>query len=90
VGYHEGQETGERVGAIVVPNLDAIQASCGHTELEWATVESMIRQVVQQQCLQLSDYKRPRKVDVRREPLDRTSIQKVRRHLYQGALDTPS
>ena len=87
VGYTVGGVPGERVGAILVPDLDAIQAAHAGETLAWAQVESLIRERVHVQCACLSDYKHPRKLVLRREPLDRTSVQKVRRCLYQGTLD---
>ncbi len=87
IGYHEAGDIGEKVGAIVAPNLD-IFAQEGDAPPPWEEIERRVRQIVQQQCRDMADYKRPRKLDVRREPLERTSIQKVRRHIYQGQLDT--
>jgi long-chain acyl-CoA synthetase len=87
IGVRDGGEVGEKVGAIVVPNLEGWEAATGAPPPEWEAVEARLRQLVQTQCRELADYKRPRRVEVRREPLERTAIQKVRRHLYQGQLD---
>lgn len=87
IGYREAGESGERVGAILVPNRDAIKARNHGIEPPWTEIEQLLRQAVQEQCRDLADYKHPRKVEVRRDPLERTSLQKVRRHIYQGQLD---
>lgn len=87
VGFHDRSETGERVGAIVVPNLDAVRSAVGGMEPPWEETVARMRQAVHDRCRELADYKHPRKVDVRREPLERTSTQKVRRCAYQGQLD---
>ena len=87
LGYHEDDASGERVGAIVVPELDAIRAAQGGREPAWSEIETLMREVVQERCRDLADYKHPRKLEIRRTPLERTSTQKVRRHVYQGALD---
>ncbi len=89
VGYREGGDIGEKVGAILVPHLDVIAAGQGGHAPDWSEIESLMRRVVAQQCRNLADYKHPRKLDIRPDPLERTSTQKVRRHLYQGQLDTP-
>ena len=67
--------------------LEALCAAHGGREPVWLEIDAHLRQVVHGQCRDLADYKHPRKIDIRREPLERTSTQKVRRHLYQGALD---
>ena len=87
IGFQASDETGERVGAIVVPDLDAIRARHGGAEPAWPEIEALLRRAVQAQCRDLADYKHPRKVEVRREALERTSIQKIRRVRYQGQLD---
>ena len=87
VGYTMGGVPGERVGAILVPNLDAIEAAHAGEAPAWEQVEHVVRDRVHALCESLADYKHPRKLVIRREPLERTSIQKVRRCLYQGALD---
>ncbi len=87
VGYREGGDVGEKVGAILVPNLEVIAAERGGREPGWGEVEALMRQIVAEQCRGLADYKHPRKLEVRRDPLERTSTQKVRRCVYQGQLD---
>ena len=87
VAYREGGETGEKVGAIIVPNPDAFPGLDFKNPEHWTEVEARVRQVVQKQCTDLADYKHPRKLDIRRDPLERTSTQKVRRHVYNGQLD---
>ena len=42
---------------------------------------------VHKRCQELADYKRIRKIVISREPLVRTSIQKVKRVAYKGTLD---
>lgn len=87
IGYSEKDEVGEKVGAIVVPNLEHFKAVDADNP-DWPEIEKRTRAIVCKQCQKLADYKHPRKIEVRREPLERTSIQKVRRHIYQGQLDT--
>ena len=87
VGYTVGEDKGERVGCIIVPNLDAIIAANGGTEPTWGDIERLVKNRVISRCATLADYKHPRKIVVRRDPLDRTSIQKVRRVAYQGSLN---
>ncbi|MFA7174244.1 MAG: AMP-binding protein [Kiritimatiellia bacterium] len=87
IGYRVGDDPGERVGAIVVPEPDLLRAELGAAADDPAAVEGFVRQRLAQQCAQLATYKHPRKVEVRAEALERTSVQKVKRILYQGALD---
>lgn len=88
IGYHAaGGQVGERVGAIVTPDMDAVKATHGGVEPEWPAVEAELREAVQRQCNEIAEFKWPRKIDIRRDPLERTSTQKVRRVSYQHALD---
>lgn len=87
LGYTIGGGPGERVGAILSPSLEAIQAANPGETLAWERVESVVRSCVHAQCECLAEYKHPRKLVIRHEPLERTSVQKVRRCVYQGALD---
>jgi long-chain acyl-CoA synthetase len=87
VGFSEKDEVGEKVGAIVVPNLDNFKAVNAEAP-DWPEIEKRVRAIVCKQCQKLAEYKHPRKIEVRHDPLERTSIQKIRRHIYQGQLDT--
>ena len=50
-------------------------------------MEKVVSKRVQERSAELADYKRVRKVVVYREPLERTSVGKVRRVTYKGKLD---
>jgi long-chain acyl-CoA synthetase len=87
IGYTIGSEPGEHVGAIIAPDKDILAELCGGKELPWEKVEQLVIKRMRARCHDLADYKHPRKVVVQREPLERTSVQKVRRCAYQGKLD---
>ncbi len=86
VGYITGGVPGEKVGCVVHPDLDALKAELGR-DPTWEEAESAARDRVHRRCQDLADYKRVRKVEISREPLVRTSIQKVKRVVYKGKLD---
>ena len=86
VGYTTGGIPGEKVGCVVHPNEDVLK-TLGDGEMPWDDVVKLARSHVQTCCAGLADYKRVRKVVVSKTPLERTSIQKVRRVAYKGALD---
>ena len=87
VGYTQGGIPGERVGAIVYPNEEWFAEQNGGVKPEWAEMEKTVSKRVQERSAELADYKRVRKVVVYREPLERTSVGKVRRVTYKGKLD---
>ena len=87
VGYTEGGVPGERVGAICHPNEDWFKERNGGSLPAWEEVEKTTQKAVQARCAELADYKRVRKVVVYREPLERTSVGKIRRVVYKGKLD---
>lgn len=85
LGYREpGEKVGERVGTIVVPNLDAIEKET--PGLQDDEIERRVRAGVKAACNSLSEYKRPRRIQVRFVEFEKTSTQKVKRYLY--AIDT--
>jgi long-chain acyl-CoA synthetase len=87
VGYTQGGDPGERVGAVVYPNEEWFAQKNGGTKPSWEEIEKTVVKRVQEKSAELADYKRIRKVLVLREPLERTSIGKVRRVAYKGKLD---
>lgn len=88
IGYTDSKdEVGEKVGAIVVPDLDVYKNPDGSLP-PWEEIEADVRKIVQKQCaLFLAEYKHPRKLVVYKTPLERTSTQKIRRFKYKDALN---
>ena len=87
VGYTQGGDPGEKVGAIIYPNEDWFREENGGKLPPWEEMEKLSIKRAQEKCAELADYKRVRKVVVSKEPLQRTSIGKVRRVAYKGTLD---
>ena len=87
VGYTQGEDPGEKVGAVIYPNEEWFKSqNCGVLP-SWDEIEKVTVKRAQEKCAELADYKRIRKVLIKREPLERTSIGKVRRVAYKGTLD---
>lgn len=89
LGYREVDDgVGERVGLIVVPNLKLFEALEDHEgkRLSDRDIEKILRDDVRTQLNALSDYKRPRRIEVRFEEFEKTTTQKIKRYLY--AIDT--
>ncbi len=87
VGYTTGGVPGEKVGCVVHPNMDLLAERNGGKDVSWEDAEKIALACVHAQCHDLADYKRVRKIVISKEPLERTSIQKVRRVAYKGTLD---
>ena len=87
IGYTQGGVPGERVGAIVYPNEEWFETQNGGVKPSWEEMEKTLIKRVQERSAELADYKRIRKVVVYREPLERTSVGKIRRVAYKGKLD---
>lgn len=87
IGYTQGGVPGERVGAIVYPDEDWFASQNGGVKPSWDEIEKFTVKHVQEKSATLADYKRIRKVVVSHEPLERTSVGKVRRVTYKGRLD---
>ncbi len=89
LGYREStEETGERVGLIVVPDQAVFESMEDHkdTRLSDGEIEEMVRNDIQKLLGELSNYKRPRKIEVRFDEFEKTTTQKIKRYLY--AIDT--
>ena len=87
LGYTEGGVPGERVGAIAHPSEEWFKAQNDGKLPTWEEMEKVAMKAVQTRCAELADYKRPRKVVISKEPLERTSVGKIRRVAYKGKLD---
>ena len=88
IGYRMGAEVGEHVGAIIVPDEDAVRAHLKQQTMTQDEIAAFIVEYAQGVCrASVADYKQPRKYDVRFEPLERTGTMKVKRAVYKGALD---
>jgi len=87
IGYTQDGEPGERVGAIVYPNEEWLAAQNGGAKPDWLKVEKTVVKRVQEKSAELADYKHIRKIVVSHEPLERTSVGKIRRVAYKGKLD---
>ncbi len=88
LGYKIGQEVGEHIGAIVVPDEDAVRDHLKGRTLTHEELAKFIREYAIGVCkATVADYKIPRKIVVHFEPLERTPSMKVRRVVYAGTLD---
>ena len=87
LGYQIDNETGERVGAIVTPNLDAIREALPQIKLDDTAIRAFLQKSVARLSDMLAEYKRPRKIEVRMDSLERTSTMKVKRGVYAGQLN---
>ena len=87
VGYTQGGDPGEKVGAVIYPNEEWFKRENGGKLPAWEEMEKVAIKRAQEKCAELADYKRVRKVVVAKEPLVRTSIGKVKRVAYKGTLD---
>lgn len=87
VGYTQGGDPGEKVGAVIFPNEDWFREQNGGKLPDQAEMEKIAAKRAQEKSAELADYKRIRKVFVSKEPLVRTSIGKVKRVVYKGTLD---
>jgi len=72
---------GERVGAIVVPNLDAIAAHLGRKPTE-PEVERLVRDDLRRVLAEIAEYKHPRRIRIRFEELEKTATAKIKRFRY--------
>ena len=88
LGWRAKGETGEHVGAIAVPDADAVAAHLKRDSLSREELVAFTSSYILGVCrASVADYKIPRKIEVRLEPLERTPSLKIKRALYAGALD---
>ena len=89
MGYRDSTDSsGERVGLIAVPNLEALDLLEKHegNPLSDEDIDKMVREEIRT-CLDgLTEYKRPRRIEIRFNEFEKTTTQKIKRYLY--AIDT--
>lgn len=87
IGYTQGDDLGEKVGAIIYPNEEWFKGENLGRLPDWEDIAKTAMKRAAERCAELADYKRVRKWVVAKEPLVRTAIGKVRRGMYKGSLD---
>ncbi len=84
-GYREpGERVGERVGAIVVPNLAEFERRNGGRRPPDAEIERQVHAEIRRVLRGIAEYKHPRHIVIRMEELEKTSTAKIKRFLYDG------
>ncbi len=84
LGYTVEGDTGERVGAIVVPDEEAVterRRRSKHPVSDEELTRLMVNEV-KRVTADIAEYKRPRRIQVRNEEFEKTSTSKVKRYLY--------
>jgi long-chain acyl-CoA synthetase len=86
LGYQEADDkVGERVGIIVVPDLEQIaKDKPGLTDNE---IRDLVKVAVKAQAEDLSQSQRPRRIQIRFEEFEKTSTQKIKRYMYEIELE---
>jgi len=84
LGYKDTDTPGEKVGAIIVPDLEYFESWSKEKNLSLSdeVLESVIQEEVSNQCRDIASFKVPRKIKIRSEPFQKTPTQKIKRSLY--------
>lgn len=85
--YGVPTEGGEEVRAYVVPDLTWFeeQAVLREKQFEPAEIDEIVSVEAKAALAEIAEYKRPRRVDIRREEFEKTSTRKIKRFLYATA-----
>ena len=86
LGFQNSQTKREEVQAIIYPNSETLDsyAKANHKTLTPEDVERIIGDEVHKQCIELADYKRVKKFQLRSEEFPKTAIKKIKRYLVAG------
>ena len=83
LGFHEGDEKAERVGVIFVPDMDRLAKEArGKSLPSHEQIEKLCTDELHKAIATIAEYKRPRKVQIRFEPFERTNTLKIKRYKY--------
>lgn len=85
LGYREQETPGEKVGVIIVPDLEYFEewGSKHSLTLTDEVIEKKVQEEVEKLSQVMASYNRPRKIKIRTEPFDKTPTQKIKRSLYE-------
>ena len=85
LGYYEEGSIGEKVGAIIVPDMEYFEeyAKKNKINLTDEVIEKIIKEEVARLTENIADYKKPRKIKIQMEPFQKTPTQKIKRTLYK-------
>ena len=84
LGFRTPGETGERVGAIVVPDHAAVEARVGRYRVPLPDAEErkLVLEDIRRACREIAEFKRPQRIHFRQEEFEKTSTGKIKRYLY--------
>jgi long-chain acyl-CoA synthetase len=83
LGKREEQFGGERVFAVVVPNLETLAEDYPGRSLDDAFIQGLVKQEIEEANRHLAGYKKISDFTLRREAFEKNAQQKIRRFLYQ-------
>ncbi|MDR0669322.1 MAG: AMP-binding protein [Treponema sp.] len=83
LGKREEQFGGERIFAVVVPNVEALAEDHPGREADDMFIKELVRKEIEEANRHLAAYKKIDDFTLRREPFEKNAQQKIRRFLYQ-------
>lgn len=85
LGYFEEDTKGEKVGAMIVPDLEYFEEYAAK-KLKQPLTDELISKTINDEISkcseQITTYKRPRKIKIMSEPFQKTPTQKIKRTIY--------
>ncbi len=72
---------GEEVGAVIVPDYDAIERQFPEKSLDPEFIKSLIQKEIKKQTASIANFKKIKKWIIREEEMPKTSTRKIKRHL---------
>jgi long-chain acyl-CoA synthetase len=79
----KGEDGGEDIFAVVVPNFEALKADHPGRENDDAFVRGLVKQLIEEANRSLPIYKKIGDFTLRKEPFEKNAQQKIKRFLYK-------